>query len=180
MLRDLWLEAWTRHALKQFRRSLSWCVCIWLMGSGGALAEDANRATQITVNYDISLAGFHFGDVRLIIILRNADYQMKGDGQFAVLGGLLYQWTGGTTSSGQLSKSGPRPSLYMLRYSGGDKQGDVRISFADGEVSGVSASPKKRASPKNIPVTVGPASGRSGSNDLSIHPIASQHPGSRP
>jgi len=71
------------------------------MASGGALAEDANHsATQITVKYDIFLAGFHFGDVRLIITLRNADYQMRGNGQFAVLGGLLYEWTGGTTSSG--------------------------------------------------------------------------------
>ena len=154
MLCDHGLKAWTRHALKQFGRSVSWCVFIWLMASGGALAEDANHsATQITVKYDIFLAGFHFGDVRLIITLRNADYQMRGDGQFAVLGGLLYEWTGGTTSSGQLGKSGPRPSLYTLSYSGGDKQGDVRISFADGEVSGVFASPKKRPSPKNIPVT---------------------------
>ncbi|PWT84707.1 MAG: hypothetical protein C5B58_04285, partial [Acidobacteria bacterium] len=63
--------------------TLSWFTFfIWLMGSGGALSGDANHAaTQITVNYDISLAGFHFGDVRLIITLRNADYQMRGDGQ---------------------------------------------------------------------------------------------------
>jgi hypothetical protein len=40
-----------------------------------------------------------------------------------------------------------------LSYSGGDKHGDVRISFADGAVSDVSISPKKRPNPKNIPVT---------------------------
>jgi hypothetical protein len=54
---------------------------------------------------------------------------------------------------GKLSTSGPKPSLYTLSYSGGDKHGDVRILFADGAVSDVSISPKKRPNPKNIPVT---------------------------
>jgi hypothetical protein len=122
--------------------------------SGGALAEDVSRAaTQITANYGVYWAGLHFGDVRLVITLRNSDYQMNGDGQFSVLGGLLYEWSGGTTSAGKLSKSGPEPSLYTLSYSGGDKHGDVRISFAGGAVSDVSTLPKKRPNPKNILVT---------------------------
>jgi len=69
------------------------------------------------------------------------------------MGGLIYEWSGDTTSSGQIGKSGPRPSLYTLSYSGGDKRGDVRISFFGGAVSGVSTSPNKRPNPKNIPVT---------------------------
>jgi hypothetical protein len=121
---------------------------------GGAWAEDAGRAaTRITANYGVYWAGLHFGDVRLVIAVRDFDYQMKGDGQFSVLGGLLYKWNGGTTSAGKLSKSGPQPSLYTLSYSGGDKHGDVRISFSGGAVSDVSTSPKQRSNPKNIPVT---------------------------
>ena len=118
------------------------------------MAEDAGRgATQITANYGVYWAGLHFGDVRLDITVRSSDYEMKGDGRFSVLGGLIYEWRGDTTSEGKLSKSGPKPSLYTLNYSGGDKHGDVRISFADGAVSDVSISPKKRPNPKNIPVT---------------------------
>jgi hypothetical protein len=60
---------------------------------------------------------------------------------------------GGTTSSGKLGKSGPHPSLYTLSYQGGEKHGGVRIEFANGAVSDVSLSPKKRPNPKNIPVT---------------------------
>ena len=121
---------------------------------GGALAEDAGRGTtQITANYGVYWAGLHFGDVRLDITVRSSDYEMKGDGRFSVLGGLIYEWRGSTTSAGNLSTSGPKPSLYTLSYSGGDKHGDVRISFADGTVSDVSISPKKRPNPKNIPVT---------------------------
>lgn len=128
-------------------------IAVCLMG-GAALAEEAGRgATQITANYGVYWAGLHFGDVRLSITLGNSSYQMKGDGQFSVLGGLLYEWSGGAMSAGKLGTSGPRPSLYTLSYSGGDKHGDIRISFADGAVSDVSTSPKKRPNPKNIPVT---------------------------
>jgi hypothetical protein len=119
-----------------------------------ALAEDAGRGTtQITANYGVYWAGLHFGDVRLDITVRSSDYEMKGEGRFSVLGGLIYEWRGSTTSAGNLRTSGPKPSLYTLSYSGGDKHGDVRISFADGTVSDVSISPKKRPNPKNIPVT---------------------------
>src|SRR4029079_5128165 len=121
---------------------------------GGALAEDARRdATRITANYGVYWAGLHFGDIRLDIIVRSSDYEMKGDGQSSALGGLIYKWSGGTTSAGKLSKSGPQPSQYTLDYSGGDKHGDVRISFSGGAVSDVSTLPKKRPNPKKIPVT---------------------------
>lgn len=121
---------------------------------GGALAEDARRAaTRITANYGVYWAGLHFGDIRLDITVRSSDYEMKGDGQSSALGGLIYKWSGGTTSAGKVGKSGPQPSLYTLDYSGGDKHGDVRISFSGGAVSEVSTSPKKRPNPKKIPVT---------------------------
>ena len=118
------------------------------------MAEDARRdATRITANYGVYWAGLHFGDIRLDIIVRSSDYEMKGDGQSSALGGLIYKWSGDTTSAGKLSKSGPQPSQYTLDYSGGDKHGDVRISFSGGAVSDVSTSPKKRPNPKKIPVT---------------------------
>ena len=83
----------------------------------------------------------------------HSDYQMKGDGRFSLLGGLIYDWRGATTSAGKLDKSDPKPSLYTLSYSGGNKQGDVRISFAGGAVSQVLISPTKRPNPRDIRVT---------------------------
>ena len=78
---------------------------------------------------------------------------MKGEGESSGLGGLIYKWSGGTTSAGNLGRSGPQPSLYTLSYSGGTKHGKVRMSFSGGAVSDVSTLPKKRPNPKNIPVT---------------------------
>jgi Protein of unknown function (DUF3108) len=124
------------------------------LSSSGALAEDAGKgATKITANYGVYWAGLRFGDVRLVITVRGSRYKMKGNGRFSVMGGLIYEWRGNTASAGELTKSGPEPSLYTLSYSGGDKHGDVRISFVDGAVSDVAMSPKKRPNSKNIPVT---------------------------
>ena len=124
------------------------------LSGGGALAEDAGRAaTRVTANYGVYWAGLHFGDIRVDITVRGSDYEMKGDGEFSGLGGLIYKWSGGTTSAGKLGRSGPQPSLYTLSYAGGSKHGEVRMSFSGGAVSDVSTLPKKRPNPKNIPVT---------------------------
>jgi hypothetical protein len=69
---------------------------------------------------------------------------MNGEGRFSILGGLIYEWPGATTSSGKVGKSGPEPSLYTLSYSGGDKHGEPRITFGGGAVTQVSMSSKKR------------------------------------
>ena len=122
--------------------------------SGSTFAEDAGpHATQIRANYGVYWAGLHLGDVRLAMTVDGSDYQMKGDGRFSIMGGLLYEWHGRTSSAGNLVKGTAKPSQYTLSYSGGDKQSDLRISFSDGAVTQVSISPEKRPNPHDIPVT---------------------------
>jgi len=136
-------------------RLLAVQIAVACLVGGVSFAEDTDRATtRITANYGVYWTGLHFGDVRLLMTVRNADYELKGDGKFSVMGGLIYHWEGGTMSSGKLGQSGPQPSLYTLSYSGGDKHGNVRISFSEGAVSNVSTLPEKRPNPKNIPVTL--------------------------
>ena len=111
---------------------------------GGAFAEDAGQATtKITANYGVYWAGLRFGDVHVVITVRGSRYKIKGNGQFSVMGGLIYEWRGNTASAGKLIGSGPEPSLYTLSYSGGDKHGDVRITFSDGAVSELTRCPPK-------------------------------------
>jgi len=126
--------------------------CIFV--SRSVCAEEAGPATtQIIAYYRVYFAGFHFGDVRLTMALKGSEYQMNGEGHFSVLGGLIYDWRGATASSGRIAKTGPKPSTYTLSYSGGDKRGDVRISFGGGAVTQVSISPKGHPNPHDIPVT---------------------------
>ena len=127
-------------------------MCIFMCSS--VFADDARPGTtQIVASYRVKFAGFHFGDVHLTMALRGSEYQMNGEGRFSVLGGLIYDWRGATASSGIVGKTGPKPSMYTLSYSGGDKRGDVRISFGDGAVQQVSISPKGHPNPRDIPIT---------------------------
>jgi hypothetical protein len=122
--------------------------------SGSALAEDeGQQGVQIRASYGVYWAGLRLGDVRLAMTVDSSHYQMKGDGRFSILGGLLYDWHGGTSSAGNLGRGNPKPSLYTLSYSGGDKQSKLRISFSDGAVNQVLISPEKRPNPRDIPVT---------------------------
>jgi len=127
-------------------------ICIFMCSS--VFADDARPGTtQIVASYRVKFAGFHFGDVHLTMALKGSEYQMNGEGRFSVLGGLIYDWRGATASSGKVGKSGPKPSMYTLSYSGGDKRGDVRIYFGDGAVKQVSISPKGHPNPRDIPIT---------------------------
>jgi Protein of unknown function (DUF3108) len=135
--------------------------------SGSASAEDAGQhAIHIRANYGVYWAGLHLGDVRLAMTVDGSNYQMKGDGRFSILAGLLYEWHGGTSSAGNLAKGNPKLSLYTVSYAGGDKQSDLRISFSDGAVSQVLAreatEPPQHSSHKRA------ASGRARSNDRGL------------
>jgi Protein of unknown function (DUF3108) len=136
-------------------RSLAlFTLFICLLMSGRAFAEDAGSGTtQITADYRVYFASFHLGDVRLTMALKGSEYQLNGEGRFSVLGGLIYEWRGTAASSGRVTKSGAKPSMYMLSYSGGGKHGDTRISFGGGAVTQVSISPKGHSNPHDIPVT---------------------------
>jgi hypothetical protein len=85
--------------------------------TGGASAEIASQGTtNITANYGVYWAGLRFGDVRLVIKVRDSQYKMAAKGRFSVMGGLIYEWRGDTTSAGKLRKSGPPCSMNMPRY----------------------------------------------------------------
>ena len=122
---------------------------------GTAHAEnDLSTAARITAVYQVDLAGFNLGDFRLTTIFRGEDYEMRGEGRFSVLEGLIYEWRGVTASSGRVTSTGPEPAMYALSYSDSDKMAErLRMTFDGRAVTGVSISPHKRPAPRTIPVT---------------------------
>ena len=126
-------------------------------GGEGARAEDAPVAavasSRIVVVYRVDLAGFNLGDFRLTTTFRGPAYEMRGEGRFSVLEGLLFDWRGSTASAGNLTSAGPEPAMYALNYSGSDESGQVRMTFGGGAVTQVSTLPVKRPNPHVIPVT---------------------------
>ena len=76
-------------------------------------AEEAPAAIRIVSVYRIDLGDFNLGDFRFTTLLKGAEYQMRGEGHFSMLGGLIYNWRGVTASSGKLSNLGPEPHIRL-------------------------------------------------------------------
>lgn len=119
-----------------------------------ALAESSlGTANRITAVYRVDLAGFNLGDFRLTTQFRGTDYEMRGEGRFSVLSGLVFDWRGTTASKGRFNGTGPEPTMYSLNFQGGDKSQQLRMTFDGGAVTKIARVPKKRPNPHVIPIT---------------------------
>jgi hypothetical protein len=120
-----------------------------------AYAENSlSSARRIVAVYRVDLAGFNLGNFRLTTTFRGDDYEMRGEGRFSVLEGLVYEWRGVTANSGRVTSTGPEPATYAFSYSDSGKQSErLRMTFGDRAVTGVSIFPSKRPAPRTIPVT---------------------------
>jgi hypothetical protein len=120
-----------------------------------ALAETSLAgANRIITIYRVDLAGFNLGDFRVTTTLRGDDYEMRGEGRFKILEGLIYEWRGVTASSGRVTNAGPEPATYALSYADSAKMGEqLRMTFDGRAVTDVSIYPSKRPEPHTIPVT---------------------------
>ena len=122
---------------------------------GAAFAEDGlSPPSRITAVYRVDLGSFNLGDFKLTMTFRGEDYQMRGEGRFTVLAGLIYEWRGVTASSGRVTSMGPEPAMYAFNYSDSAKAFErLRMTFDGRTVSGVSIVPRRRPLPRTIPVT---------------------------
>jgi hypothetical protein len=121
--------------------------------SGVFAEEPSAAATRIVADYRVDLADFNLGTFRFTTLLTGSDYQMRGEGRFSLLGGLLYDWQATTKSSGKVTSSGPEPTMYALSYGGGGESGQLRMSFGGGTVTRLSMVPKKKPTPRDVPIT---------------------------
>jgi hypothetical protein len=113
----------------------------------------ATSTKRIIATYQVDLGGFNLGQFRLTTVFRGSDYEMRGEGQFSVMGGLLYEWHGTTASKGKVTDLGPEPTTYALNYNGGDESQRLRVTFDDGAVAQVSMVPLNKPGPHVIPIT---------------------------
>jgi hypothetical protein len=122
---------------------------------GDALAENGFATPgRITAVYRVDVGSFNLGTFTLTTTFRGDGYQMRGEGRFTVLAGLIYEWRGVTASTGRVTSAGPEPAMYAFNYShSGKKFERLRITFDGRSVSGVSIVPRTRPLPRTIPVT---------------------------
>src|SRR5262245_28706698 len=135
-------------------------VAVLTCGLGGAPSGDSalaesrvGSANRITAVYRVDLAGFNLGNFRLTTSFRGLDYEMRGEGRFSVLEGLLFEWRGTTASKGKFTGDKPEPAMYALNFQGGDDSQRLRMTFDGGAVTQISRVPRKLPNPHVIPTT---------------------------
>lgn len=121
---------------------------LWAM-SGPASAKDQ----KITAKYDISFNGFSIGDFKLVSNFWKNRYDMKAKASVTILGGLLFEWRGDTTSSGRLYSRGPRPASFSFGFRTSKKRGQVDLAFSGGRVTQLAVTPPQKKSSRRVPVT---------------------------
>jgi Protein of unknown function (DUF3108) len=126
--------------------STAWCEATFAEVSG-------TSTSRIVAAYRVDLGGFNLGNFRLTTVLRGSEYESRGDGQFSLLGGLLYAWRGSTASTGKLNDGVPEPATYAFNYDGGDGNQRLRVTFDNGAVTGVSREPPYKPDRHVVPVT---------------------------
>jgi len=149
-------------AMQRARHCLSFAaVAALTCGLGGnfpadtASAEDGlSSPSRITAVYRVDLGSFNLGNFKLTTTFRGEGYQMRGEGRFTVLAGLIYEWRGVMAGSGRVTSAGPEPAMYAFNYSDSAKMWErLRMTFDGRAVSGVSIIPSRRPAPRTIPVT---------------------------
>ena len=79
---------------------------------GAAHAESGLSApSRITAVYRVMLGSLNLGDFRLTASFHGEDYEMRGEGRFSVLLGLIYEWRGVTAGKGRVTSTGPEPAM---------------------------------------------------------------------
>jgi hypothetical protein len=110
-------------------------------------------SARIVAVYQVKVGSFNLGNFQITTTLRGDGYQMRGQGKFSILEGLVYKWQGVTAGDGRVTEAGPEPASYSFSFSDGGKTDErLRMTFDDGNVQQVSVVPRRRPPPRTIPV----------------------------
>jgi hypothetical protein len=123
-----------------------------LLGDAGSV-EASRGQVRVVATYDVALAGFSLGEVRLKARFEERSYRMQGDGRFSIFFGRTYKASGTVESRGRLEKLGPESVNFVVGYEGGDKKEQRHIRFKNGDVADVTIVPPKKLGRKRVPVT---------------------------
>lgn len=121
--------------------------------SGAAPLQAAPEHARLSAVYEIRFAGVKLGKFEVWSNVGEASYSLRGKGQLKFITGLIFEITGGTTSTGVVTDNGPRPASFAFDFDTGKHKGALNMAFEDDAVSHVMAKPPFVDNPKDIPVT---------------------------
>jgi hypothetical protein len=131
--------------------ALSGLLGLW---PAGTLAQEATAGSQIKATYRVDLSALNLGEFNLTASLKGSAYEVRAKGRFSLLAGMLYRASGNTMSKGRLSKAGPQPAKFTVRFENGSKKEERAMTFAGGAVREVTLIPRRMRIPRRqVPVT---------------------------
>lgn len=122
------------------------------LGTGDAGAADVKPA-KVRAVYNITFNGFGIGEFALRANLGAEEYSLAADANISVLAGMVFEWTGKTTSSGHIVHKGPAPYNYSFGYKTAEKGERIDVKFNDNVVREIAVNPPQRPVGQRVPVT---------------------------
>ena len=119
-----------------------------LVTSAPVFASD----TTLQTKYNISFLGVNVGKMKNGYVLSDTNYKISGAVRTNSVVSLVAKTKASFASAGGIVGNRLVPVTHNLNYSSGKKKGDIKFSYAKGNVIGVKSSPKVKYKPGSIPV----------------------------
>lgn len=113
----------------------------------------APEHSRLAAVYEIRFAGLKLGKFEVWSNVNEESYSLRGKGHLKFITGLIFEISGGTTSTGAVTDNGPRPMSFAFDFDTGKHKGELAMKFEGDSVSHVMAKPPFVDHPKDIPVT---------------------------
>ena len=143
-------------APRKTSRFASFAIAAALLGGivlAGQPASAGDQPKKVTAEYSINFNGLGIGTFKIWSDIDSKEYSVKARATISVLAGILFEWQGDTSSSGQVMAKLPRPYSYSFGYRTSDKRESIDVKFSNNSVEEIAVNPPQRQSPSRIPVT---------------------------
>ena len=97
--------------------------------SDRGLAEETIERTQIAATYRVDLAAFNLGDFHLTAKLKGPAYELKAQGRFSLISGMIYRASGRTDKHWEIVKGRRRAFPVHGHLQGRQEEGGAPHKF---------------------------------------------------
>jgi hypothetical protein len=135
----------------RFTLCLAFSALAFCVFAPTARAKDA--AKKVNAEYAINFNGIGIGTFKLWSDIYDKEYSLKARASISVLAGILFEWVGDTSSSGEVLAKLPRPYSYSFGYRTSDKRETIDVKFSNNIVQEIALNPPQKPSSARVPVT---------------------------
>jgi hypothetical protein len=110
------------------------------------------RATTLTADYGIWLAGIPFGSAQMTTAVEGEAYKLQLEARLTGLAGVLTSGRGGATANGALGGARPNAAAFAVLTRSSNAQVAISVALAQGNVTKVDIEPPAEPKPDRVPL----------------------------